>query len=231
MRARAAACSLAIALSACAGSRRAPAPEPPAPRHRVEAGETLYGIAERYGTDVGTLARLNGIDDPSRLTAGRMLRLPVQGSPAPVRPPMDRRAPDPIVSCRAHGPAPRIPETGWIWPVEGVVLTRFGQLEGQKHEGLAIGAPLGTPVWAAGSGRVLIAGEEPGYGRVVVVEHPDGWVTLYGSLERSCVAAETRVRRGQLIGLVGASSGVASPRLYFELRGPRGPVDPRPRLP
>lgn len=202
--------------------------------HRVAAGETLYGIARRYGTDVATLVRLNGLDDANTLAVGQPLYLPA-GTEAPPEPevPIAPREADPVLACNAHVPAPEgeISKSGFGWPVDGVILTRFGQWEGAKHEGLAIAAPLGSPVWAAADGEVILIGAQPGYGQLVVVRHANGWLSLYGSLERACVQSEGAVRRGQLLGLVGTTSGVASPRLYFELRGPKGPVDPRPRLP
>jgi lipoprotein NlpD len=208
--------------------------------HRVRAGETLTRIAEEYGTTPQRLAELNRLADPDTLRVGQVLRLPPGTRAKPARrdpgppPALGRRAPDPVVDCGAHGPAPEgwaVSDAGLAWPTDGVVLTRFGNLEGQKHEGLAIGAPLGTPVWASAPGEVILAGKEPGYGHLVVVQQRDRRVGLYASLERACIGEGRRVARGDLLGLVGASSGVASPRLYFELRENDQPVDPLPRLP
>lgn len=208
--------------------------------HVVRSGETLSSIARRYGTTAERLAELNRLDDPNRLAVGQRLRLPAGTRPEPERrdpgppPPIEARAPDPELDCGAHGPAPEdwaVASTGLVWPADGVVLTRFGNLEGRRHAGLAIGAPLGTPVWASAGGEVVLAGEEPGYGRLVVLRHKGGEVTLYASLERACVEEGREVPRGALLGLVGVSSGVASPRLYFEVREGEGAVDPRPRLP
>lgn len=226
---------LALAVAGCGGSKGAV--RAGSATHRVREGETLYAIARRYDTDVDTLVRLNRLDDPDRLEVGQVLRLPRETPPAPPpeppAAPRMERAPDPVLACDAHDSAPRSrpSASGFAWPVDGVILTRFGQWDGQKHEGLAIGAPLGTPVWASAAGRVVLVGKEPGFGQVVVIRHAEGWVSLYGSLERACIEPDRWVQRGALLGLVGVSSGVASPRLYFELRGPDGPVDPRPRLP
>ena len=126
-----------------------------------------------------------------------------------------RRTCDPVI----HAPSTwAVSGAGFSWPVDGVVLTGYGSFEGRKHEGLAIGAPLGTPVWASQAGQVIIAAHQQGYGELVVVRHVDGQLTLYGSLFRRCVTPGRTVRRGQMVGLVGASGGGASPRLYFELR-------------
>lgn len=234
--------SLLVLASACS---HAPSPRrlsPEVPAHVVQPGETLYGIARKYGTSVQTLTELNRLVDPSKLAIGDRLRLPAgiapdpepEIPPPPSAPPAPRRS-DPVLRCDAHGSAPSgwaHSSDGWAWPVDGVILTRYGQLEGQKHEGLAIGAPLGTPVWAAESGIVILTGKEPGYGQVVIVDHGEGKLTLYGSLERACTKEGVAIRRGELVGLVGVSKeGVGSPRLYFELRDGATPIDPRRRLP
>lgn len=224
---------------------KAPVPEPGrvtfggASEHRVETGETLTAIAARYGTTVEALAAENRLSDKNRLAVGQVLRLPagIEASPSPSPGPAPRiepRDPDPPIDCAAHRGAPSgwaVGRSGLSWPVDGVILTRFGQLEGKKHDGLAVGAPRGTPVWAIDEGEVLLVGEEPGYGRVVVVRHSQRRLALYGSLERACTVEGAKIGRGALLGLVGSSSGVASPRLYFELREQERPVDPRPRLP
>lgn len=233
----------AVAALASGCARKAPPPlglevEPEVPEHRVAAGETLFSIAERYGTTVETLVALNQLPNPNRLRVGQSLRLPagtVPAEPRAVTPPrLDGGRAELVLDCAAHRDAPEgwpVSREGLSWPTDGVVLTRFGNLEGRRHEGLAIGAPLGTPVWSSLPGQVLLSGEEPGYGRLVVVDHGGGLLTLYGSLERACVAQGEQVGRGTLLGLVGVSSGVASPRLYFELRRGAQPVDPRRSLP
>lgn len=207
------------------------------PRYTVKRGDTLYSIAERFATSVEALSELNAITDPSQLAVGQVLLLPptvtgVIAEQKTLQTVVGRR--DPPLQCEAHGPAPTgrpASRQGFSWPVDGVILTRFGQLEGRRHDGLAIGSPEGTPVWASANGKVILAGEEDGYGKLVVVEHKGGWLSLYGSLARLCVGDAQNVLQGQLLGLVGDTSGVASPRLYFELRSQKGPVDPRPRLP
>ena len=236
---------LCIGLGALGCARKAPPPQYGAPTadastHRVRPGETLRSIAARYGVDVEKLAKLNAIRDPNRIRVDQRLRLPEGVRPAPPEPhPREPPnvygpGPDPVLSCTSHKDAPDdwgVSASGLSWPVDGVVLTRFGRFQGGRHEGLAIGAPLGTPVWSSDAGRVVLADAQPGYGQLVVVDHGKGRVGLYGSLERACVQKGDRVRRGTLIGLVGVSSGVASPRLYFELREANRPVNPRAELP
>ena len=75
------------------GAAPAPAAAPGAARHRVRPGETLSAIAARYGIGVGTLARLNGLADPQRIIAGRVLRLPASAPAAPPAVPRPSRLP------------------------------------------------------------------------------------------------------------------------------------------
>lgn len=234
--------------------RRSPAfVDPGAPPlrsvHVVKSGETLSAIAALHRLPIKKIAELNGLQDPNQLRVGQRLRLTAVGvgdhaqssahAPEPsareVKPRREaKRAEDPKVDCHAHGPAPRgwsSSREGFAWPVDGLVVTKFGKLEGRKHEGLAIGAPKGTPVWASAEGRVILIGKQQGYGQLVVLSHEKGLVTVYGSLDRPCVKSGDKVRRGALLGLVGDSSGVASPRLYFELRDGETRLNPWPRLP
>lgn len=99
----------------------------------------------------------------------------------------------------------------------------------RAHHGMDYVAPKGTPVSAIGSGQVLAAGWQGGYGRLVVIRHPNGYKTLYGHL--SGIARGVRkgaaVTQGQLIGYVGATGLATGPHLHFEMRVNDRPVNPR----
>lgn len=141
-------------------------------------------------------------------------------------------SPVPVVpGCEGLAPAKKSTTSGLIWPVDGVVVGKFGQRDGERHDGLDIGAPDGTPIWAAADGEVIFSGEQAGYGLLVIVRHADGRTTIYARNARNCVAAGQSVTRGQVIGLVGRSEGADAPYLHFELRTADGPVNPRAHLP
>ncbi len=110
------------------------------------------------------------------------------------------------------------------WPARGRVIQGFGS---GGNDGINISVPEGTQVKAAESGTVVYAGSElKGYGNLVLIRHPNGFVSAYannGSLE---VKRGQSVRRGQTIALSGQSGDVASPQLHFELRKGSKPVDP-----
>jgi murein DD-endopeptidase MepM/ murein hydrolase activator NlpD len=86
------------------------------------------------------------------------------------------------------------------------------------HDGVDITAPAGTPVHAADGGVVVYAGRLRGYGNVVIIEHSDRFVTVYGHDAANLVRAGDRVARGQVIGAVGSSGRTTGPNLHFEVR-------------
>jgi murein DD-endopeptidase MepM/ murein hydrolase activator NlpD len=120
---------------------------------------------------------------------------------------------------------------GLIWPVDGVVISSFGNREGARHEGVDIAAPLGTPIWASAKGKVLFAGEQPGYGRMVILAHPDDLVTIYAHNKENLVAEGDEVEQGDPIARVGQSGEGTTPAVHFELRSRRTPINPLSKLP
>ncbi|MEP3562360.1 MAG: peptidoglycan DD-metalloendopeptidase family protein, partial [Marinobacter sp.] len=90
----------------------------------------------------------------------------------------------------------------------------------RPHEGTDYAAPPGTPIKAAGNGRVKFAGWKGGYGRTVVLKHGDNITTLYAHMSRlgKGIKNGTRVKQGQTIGHVGSSGMVTGPHLHYEFR-------------
>jgi murein DD-endopeptidase MepM/ murein hydrolase activator NlpD len=120
-----------------------------------------------------------------------------------------------------------------LWPVRGLVTSPFGARtspygEGlEMHPGIDIAAPDGRPVTAAGSGKVIFAGSDPGYGGLVIVDHGGQLDTLYAHLSELYVGEGQRVRGGQAIGAVGATGRATGAHLHYEVRVNGAPVDPR----
>lgn len=112
------------------------------------------------------------------------------------------------------------------WPLEGPVVSDFAS----TNTGIAITAPKGTAVQSAAGGTVLQAGSGD-LGNSVTIRHPDGYVSVYGHLDRVLVEKDTIVGNGDVIGTVGQTGGVKSPQLHFEIRQGSTPVDPASYLP
>jgi murein DD-endopeptidase MepM/ murein hydrolase activator NlpD len=127
----------------------------------------------------------------------------------------------------------------FIWPVQGEVINRFGAKGlGVRNDGVDVSSPEGSVVHAAAAGDVVYAGNQiPGYGNLVLIQHPDGWVTAYAHLAHITVQMRQNVTQGEEIGQVGTSGGVSAPQLHFEVRYKASagetarPVDPLLVLP
>lgn len=114
------------------------------------------------------------------------------------------------------------------WPVSGKVITDF---LASKGTGINIDAPEGTAVRAAENGTVIYVGSGvEGYGNLILVRHPNGYVSAYAHLKSISVAKGDNVSRGDTIGAVGMTGSVSRPQLHFELRMGATPVDPIPLL-
>lgn len=156
---------------------------------------------------------------------------PITGAATPPPPP-----PQPVAVAHANSGGPlsifkRQPKSDdgspaslgrgrFVWPVRGEVVSRFGMHgAGQQNDGLNIGAAAGSGVKAAAGGEVVYAGNSlPDFGNMVLIKHPDGWVTAYGHLASIEVKMRETVAQGQEIGRVGQTGAVDRPQLHFEIR-------------
>jgi len=182
--------------------------------HTVAPGETVYRIAHQYGIGTDRLMAANGIGDPRDLRVGQLLVIPGVNVDDTSMPPATASAfglPNPWSVPRA--------DRQFAWPViAGMVSSPFGMRNGAMHDGVDIAAPAGTPVYAADDGSVIFVGHLHGYGNVVIVQHSDGYTTVYGHNRRNLVNDGARVARGQEIAEIGASGRASGPNLHFEVR-------------
>jgi murein DD-endopeptidase MepM/ murein hydrolase activator NlpD len=117
-------------------------------------------------------------------------------------------------------------------PVNGKVTSPFGWRRSpfggwrERHEGVDIAAPYGTPVLAAGDGKVTFAGWKAGWGRVVSIDHGNGYVSSYAHLSRIGVKLDATVARGTMIGSVGSTGRSTGTHLHLEVRKNGQLVDP-----
>ena len=207
--------------------------------HRVRPGETLWQIAEFYGTSVSTLRDINRLEDLDYLRVEEMLLIPREGTfsifqPEPTFTPGARA---PFLSApryldrRAHSQARG--RDNFLWPVEGLLTSLYGTREDamgggftQFHAGIDISVPSGTPVRAAREGLVVFAGYSGAYGKVVKLDHPNGFSTLYAHNSRILVHVGQMVKGGQVISLSGSTGRSTGPHLHFEVQREGWPEDP-----
>ncbi len=234
---------LGLALTRCATTAPAIAgnldphhePDLVTTKHTVEAGQTLYRISKAYGLTVEELMAANGIEDPKELKVGQQLWVPGAASPTEVA---SADSPEPVAPKRTLPPPPLRGKPLIVgrkdgtlqWPLRGVLYARFGRKGKEPHDGIDLAAPAGTPVKTAGEGTVLFAGDQKGYGLIVIVEHTKGLVTLYAHNRDIRVKTGQKVREGQVLATVGDSGATSGPHLHFEVRQDGNPVDPLDHL-
>jgi murein DD-endopeptidase MepM/ murein hydrolase activator NlpD len=132
---------------------------------------------------------------------------------------------------RSHPRLMQVHTRPTLWPVEGRLIGSFGRrsdpFSGELafHTGVDISGSIGTPIRAAADGVVVTAEFAARYGRLVIVDH-GGMQTFYAHLSRFEVIAGQEVRRGQVIGALGASGRVSGPHLHYEVRIGGSPVNP-----
>jgi septal ring factor EnvC (AmiA/AmiB activator) len=117
-------------------------------------------------------------------------------------------------------------------PIQGEIISQYGRQKNTDfntytfNSGIDISAPLGEVVHASGSGEVIYAGSIKGYGQIIIIDHGGRVTTLYAHLSKILIALGGKVKKDQIIGQVGDSGGVPSPRLHFEVRVEGKPTDP-----
>jgi lipoprotein NlpD len=189
----------------------------------VASGETLASIGRREGVTAEAIARENGLDAPETLAVGRVLFVP---APRPVA--AARAGSEAIVSSGEGVAARAASRARLLWPVRGVIYSPFGPRGSEHHDGLDLAAPEGTPIVAADAGTVLYAGEQRGYGRIVLIAHRGDLVTVYAHNRDNLVHRGETVARGQQLATVGQSGNASGPHVHFEVRQgtrPRNPME------
>jgi murein DD-endopeptidase MepM/ murein hydrolase activator NlpD len=221
-----------LALSACAPPRTVsadpqPAPDfaagppedqlPPGVFHRIRPGQTLFTISKSYGVSMETVISANRIQDPHRIEAGETLFIPGAQHVLDV----------PVTAL----PGTR---TAGLFrpPVQAPLNSPFGKRRGRMHYGVDLGAPSGTAVRAARAGTVSYAGNGyRGYGKLVILDHSDGYQTFYAHNSRLAARKGKRVDAGDVIAYVGATGNASAPHLHFEIRKDGRPLNPARFLP
>jgi len=190
--------------------------------HVVEKHQTLFRISKTYGVDLKNVASLNGIIDPGRIQTGQRIFIPGAKRVLKVEVYIED-----VVEGSGHQEEIAYKKMNFIWPVEGRLRDGFDEAEGRRHMGIDISSPTGTAIKASGSGKVIYSGNTiRGYGNLIILRHPEEFVTIYGHNEVNLVEEGEWVERGQVIGKVGQTGRATGPHLHFEIRKKNKAVDP-----
>lgn len=211
----------------------------------VEKGDTLYSLSRKYEIPVNDLAVLNKLNAPFALSVGQKLKVPqlnktvksdkVITGPIKVAETTsgqkDVKSKETVVVKNepkkiSSDPQKQLPKISarssakFSWPVRGKILSQYGAKNGGLfNDGINISAPIGTAVKSAENGVVAYAGNEvKGMGNLIIVQHSDGWMTIYAHLDSMNVKRGTKLSVGQIIGKIGETGKVSQPQLHFEIR-------------
>jgi murein DD-endopeptidase MepM/ murein hydrolase activator NlpD len=183
-------------------------------RPMVPAEVASNGVAARTGGKVEAIAA-----QPTKTATLTQQDAAKKAKPEPAKPAPAAESAKDDEETKGGGANPE-----FRWPARGRIIQAF---KPGGNDGINIAVPEGTSVKAAESGVVAYAGNElKGYGNLILIRHPNGFVSAYANNGDIEVKRGETVKRGQVIAKSGQSGNVASPQLHFELRKGATPVDP-----
>jgi murein DD-endopeptidase MepM/ murein hydrolase activator NlpD len=225
--------------------------------HKVSSGETLWDIAHKHDLNIDSLIGANNISNMNSIKPGQEFKiLPVQGIIYRVSPGesvgsiarkfdlktesimQDNNIED-ASSLKIdqklilRGAKPEFSyqdrlDQKFMYPITTRITSYYGPRWGRIHEGLDFAAPMGSPIRAVSSGRVVYSGWATGYGYVVIVEHQRGLRTLYAHNSKLLVRVGESVGKGEVISRSGNTGNSTGPHLHFEVQvngRPENPLD------
>jgi len=192
--------------------------------HTVKSGETIYSIAKRYNVSAQSIVDFPfnefSNDETFALAIGQQLIVPDGEMPAEII-----SSPRSNLANQLTPNAGAVSATGnWIWPTQGTITQYYKAW----HKGLDIANHGAPSILAADSGTVVVAGwlDNTGYGNRVMIDHGNGYKTLYAHMSKIAVVVGQTVRRGDVIGQMGSTGRSTGTHLHFEVRTSVGNKDP-----
>ncbi|MES2213816.1 MAG: M23 family metallopeptidase [Patescibacteria group bacterium] len=181
-------------------------------KHTVKSGDTLQSIAKKYNADLNDILAFNDVAVSDKLVPGDVIIVP------------DGEIAAPASSGSVKPTGSNYPSVAgyFMRPISGGHKTQG--IHG--HNGVDLGAPVGTPIMASATGKVIISrsgGYNGGYGTYVVISHANGTQTLYAHMSTNKVVVGQTVTQGQVIGAVGMTGKTSGAHLHFEVRGAKNP--------
>lgn len=189
-------------------------------KHIVKSGGTVSDIAEIYNGDAREIAIFNGISVDTKLNPGDEILVP--NGEIQETPPKKSKTGTKVVTKTSSKASNPTYSGYYMRPISGGVRTQG--IHG--YNAIDIGVPVGTSIYAAASGTVIISkadGWNGGYGGYIVIKHDNGTQTLYAHNSRNDVIVGQRVNQGEVIGAVGNTGRSTGPHLHFEVRGATNP--------
>ncbi len=196
-------------MTGCAARNRLPLEIKPMPRvrgiiHNVKKGETLWRISKVYNVDLTKLVKVNRIADKTKIRVGQKLLIPgVKKKKSVLR-----------ASSKSNSNA------SFIWPVKGQIISYFNQKNNRiTNKGINIQTKYGTNIASSRGGVVTFCAENlKGYGKTIVIDHNNGFVTIYAHNSQNLVKINDKVNQGTVIAKAGSSGRATETILHFQVR-------------
>ena len=219
--------------------------------YTVRKGDTLYGIALAFGQNWRDIASWNSLSDPDKIKIGEKLRVvPKDTGNGAVSIPLksaaienpsekstlseselagkERALDDALPDDSIDRDEGLVTSLGWVWPTNGQIMEQFSD---SNSKGISIAGASGEAIYAVSDGKVVYSGNGlRGYGNLVIIKHPDEFITAYAHNKSILVKEGETVNKGQKIAEMGMSE-TDSPKLLFEVRRGGKPLDPLLYLP
>jgi len=173
--------------------------------HKVEKGQTLWRVAKIYDISIDQIVKANRIPDATQISVGQLLFIPNADAPK---------------SIEIASSSELFDKSDFIWPVRGKTISFYGsKKDGILNKGIDISVREGSDVVASRSGKVVFCDSKlKGYGRTIIIDHLDGFSTLYAHNSVVLVKLGEQVKQGQVIAKVGTSGRAKKSCLHFEIR-------------
>lgn len=216
--------------------------------HFIKYTDSLKSIAKMYHIELGSLTKHNNISLNSTIHAGKYIKIPdsnndfvnsnglrhnycsshSENNTVNVNKSQNKsyhivtKSNDSVSFNNKH-PANL---KNFEWPVNGRVIKKYGNINGQFNEGINIITKKGSLVKAASYGQVVYNGYQNKYGNLIIIKHDGGYMTAYSHLEKSLIQKGQIVRKGAHIGTVGSSGNVTQPQLQFAMKKGTNTINP-----
>ena len=183
--------------------------------HEVRRGETLWSISKIYDVDLKTIIAVNRLPNASKIEVGQLILIPEVGKE------------------RFNNYAKGAKSESFAWPVRGTVVSYFGSTSNMvKNKGIDIRIQEGTKVKASRGGKITFASDHlKGYGKTIIINHLDGFETVYAYNKDNLIGVGEHVNKGDIIAKAGKTGRANRPTLHFEIRKKSKPQNPFYYLP
>ena len=199
--------------------------------HKIKPGETLHQLSVSYGISLEDILEINDLDPNDIVFVGDEIFIPTASKIinrivvkkrkkkiVKIKEKIRKKIKRGKKRVKRKILLPKIYVNSLFWPVDGVVVSKFGKYGSFHNDGIDIAIIRDTPIKAVLSGEVIYSGYQKGYGNIVIIQHKDKIITIYAHNEKNLVKSGEKVKKNQKIALVGNSGNTERTKLHFEIR-------------